>query len=62
MTRDKHHQQQDHHRNERQCAVVEYLARDVRFALLPVAQFDTVFHADLVEMLEIVCKFACACA
>ena len=51
------HQQQDDHRNHRQGGVIENFAGKMRFALLPVAHFGTVFNTHLVGVLEIMEKF-----
>src|ERR1700679_867370 len=55
---EKKHQEQDDRRNHGQAAVVNDLARQLRFALLPVAQLWPVFDAHPVHMFQIIQKLA----
>jgi len=58
MASDQNHQQQDNNRNERKCPVINDLARHMRLSSAPFPYFDPVFHTHLVQVLQIVCKFA----
>jgi hypothetical protein len=58
MASDQNHQQQDNNRNERKCPVINDLARHMRLSFVPFPYFDPVFHTHLVQVLQIVCKFA----
>ena len=51
---DEHHDEQDDHGNQGQRGIIQNLSRQVRLALLPIAQFHTVFDADLVRIFEVV--------
>ena len=57
--RNQDHEQQDDHGDERQPGVVNDLARGLRFALLPIAEFRPVLNANLVLIGQVVRKILC---
>src|SRR5579863_273607 len=54
---DQDHEQEDDDGDKRKAAVIKDFARGLGFALLPVAEFGPVFHANLFRMGEIPGKF-----
>ena len=53
MMGNKEHQDQDHHRDKSQPAIIQDLARKLGFAFLPVPQLNSIFHANLIWVLQI---------
>ena len=57
MPCNKHHQQQDNNWNQGESAVVKIWRVVCDFRLFQSRNSIAIFHADLVQMLQIMCKF-----